>query len=355
MSQSKQLSLRPANGTAFVQGWPGIPAAPGRPGATVSGRVLVRLGKGLNASWLRIELRKVESTPNGEQRGELIGNGPQTIWRANSTRGQPRDPNMLASDSWEFLTTRDFSFALPVPEALPPTAKIDKQVGISYELVASLCVRLRRGVFRKKESTTSNILQTTHPVIVAKHDLHPSWFLYNYPDQHETQARTETGPVSFTLHLNHHCMGPGDTIALRALLLSEAQKVVKPKHLTLTLKENITYKVPPAQTNTSESGKGKTRASVGPTGAGATASQRVNVIATRSFPPGKKLKNQESRMYDLSLTVPKNHSLMTISTAKHIEVSYTYVSLAPYEGMLITLKHTLPLIPRPSLVYHDSK
>lgn len=325
MSQSKQLGLRPAHGTSFVQGWPGVPAAPGRPAASVTGHVDVRLGKGLNASWLRVELRKLESIPGGEHWGELIGSGPLTVWRANAMRdpdapaSNPADPD---ADHWQLLTSHDFSFRVPVPEALPPSARIDKQSEVAYELVASLCVRMRRGVFRKKEAAVSSIIQTTHPVVLQKHDLHPPWFLYNYPDTHETQTTTEAGPVKLTLFRNQHCFGPGDSIDARVALVSEAKKVVKPKHLTLTLKETVTFKGSPSN---GADLKGKGRARPDPA-AKSTASQRITNIATRAFPSGKKLTPGESRLYDISLPISKHHALMTISTAKHIEVSYTYVS-----------------------------
>jgi hypothetical protein len=35
----------------------------------------------------------------------------------------------------------DFPFRIAIPEGLPPSVKLEKQCGIAYELVTSLCVR----------------------------------------------------------------------------------------------------------------------------------------------------------------------------------------------------------------------
>lgn len=84
-SQQAKLTLRPPPHRNFIQGYPGIPAGLNRPSAHVAGSVEVRLGgKGLKASWLRIELRKIESTAT-ENWGELIGRGPIEVWTAQGT------------------------------------------------------------------------------------------------------------------------------------------------------------------------------------------------------------------------------------------------------------------------------
>ena len=84
-------SLRPPPHVNFIQGYPGIAPSDSpsslraRPAAHIAGTVEVRLGtKGLKASWLRIELRKLESI-NGENWGELIGRGPIDVWNATGS------------------------------------------------------------------------------------------------------------------------------------------------------------------------------------------------------------------------------------------------------------------------------
>lgn len=78
MTSQAKLSIRPLPHLDFVLGFPGIPGSSTRSAAHIAGNVEVRLGKqGIKASWLRIELRKLESVPGGENWGELIGRGPQ--------------------------------------------------------------------------------------------------------------------------------------------------------------------------------------------------------------------------------------------------------------------------------------
>lgn len=100
MSQQAKLTLRAPPHRSFITGWPGIPAGQGRPAAHIAGSIEVRLGgKGLKASWLRIELRKLESTASGENWGELIGRGPIDVWTADGTAEQDGEGN------WDLLQT----------------------------------------------------------------------------------------------------------------------------------------------------------------------------------------------------------------------------------------------------------
>lgn len=134
-----KLTLRAPPHRGFIQGYPGIPAGHGRSAASIVGNVEVRLGgKGAKASWLRIELRKLETTASGENWGELIGRGPIEVWSAQGTAETD------AEAKWDHLQTKDFPFKIAIPEGLPPTARLEKQVGISYEIVTSLCVKAKK-------------------------------------------------------------------------------------------------------------------------------------------------------------------------------------------------------------------
>lgn len=138
-SSQAKLTLRAPPHRQFITGWPGIPAGQGRPAAHIAGDVEVRLGgKGLKASWLRIELRKLETTPSGENWGELIGKGPIEVWKAEG------NAETDAEGRWDLIQTEDFPFKILIPEGLPPTARLDKQIGISYEMVTSLCVKAKK-------------------------------------------------------------------------------------------------------------------------------------------------------------------------------------------------------------------
>jgi hypothetical protein len=70
-------TLRPLPHLDFIAGFPGIPGSAERAAAHITGTIEVRLGRaGLKASFLRIELRKLETVPGGETWGELVGKGP---------------------------------------------------------------------------------------------------------------------------------------------------------------------------------------------------------------------------------------------------------------------------------------
>ena len=301
----------------------------------------MRLGhKGLKASWLRIELRKLESVPGGEHWGELIGRGPIDVWLArgsgangNAAQGY-RSPRMASGgghkksgsvagffggggngdggrqnadddeEGWEVLQNADFPFRVMIPEGLPPSAKLDKQCEIAYELVTSLCVKTKKGLLRKE--SVSSIIQSTHPVVLEKHELHSLWPMYNCHDDHDI---TEDD-VKLKVFRQRTGYGPGDQVNVRVVVLSNNVQPLKLKSISFSIKETVTFK------GSNKFIKGGNADSKG-------ASQRAEVITGKGRTLGKKIYRGDSQMYDLSATIPKSHSLMTIGTAKHVEVSYT--------------------------------
>ncbi|CAO1624517.1 unnamed protein product [Sympodiomycopsis kandeliae] len=324
MSQQAKLTLRAPPHQPFVQGWPGIPEGKGRPAAHIKGTVEVRLGgKGFKASWLRIELRKIESTPTGENWGELIGRGPIEVWTADGHSDQDSE------GKWDLLQTADFPFKIMIPEGLPPSAKLDKQSGISYEIVTSLCVKVKKGLLRKEE--TSSVIQSSHPVTLEKHDLHSTWPIYSIPDDHEEMV----DQVIARVYRKQTCYGPGDKVMLRVILTSKNVSPVKIKAVAVSIRETITFK----------GGKRQSRM-LGP--ATKTANQRAIMLAQKSKSVGQKLYKGDVKTYDMDLVIPKSHALMTIRTAKHIEVSYTmriYVD-CKHPIILDHLPITLTTVPR---------
>ncbi|SPO41003.1 uncharacterized protein PSFLO_06485 [Pseudozyma flocculosa] len=297
MSQPK-LTLRPPPHREFVQGYPGIAGSSTRSPAHLAGNVEVRLGtKGLKAAWLRIELRKLETLPGGESWGELIGRGPIDVWTASKQEAFKSEDER----GWEVLQTADFPFQVAIPEGLPPSAKLDKQAGVAYELVTSLCVRSKKGLLRKE--TTSSIIQNTHPIWLEKHELHSSWPVYHYPDEHETAL----DGIRVKLHRSQTCYGPGDQVDVRILVSSDSVSPVKLKNVSFSIRETITF-------------RGGTRKAFGSKSA---ASQKTETLASKTKPLGKKVYKGDIHTFDLSCTIPKSHTLMTIQTAKHIEVAYT--------------------------------
>ncbi|EST08169.1 Arrestin C-terminal-like domain protein [Kalmanozyma brasiliensis GHG001] len=297
MSQPK-LILRPPPHREFIQGYPGIVGANGRPPAHVAGTVEVRLGtKGLKAAWLRIELRKLETLPGGESWGELIGRGPIDVWAANK-----EDAHKAESEKgWELLQTADFPFQISIPEGLPPSAKLEKNAGVGYELVTSLCVRSKKGLLKKE--TTSSIIQNTHPLWLDKHELHSTWPVYATTEDHEAIQ----DDIRVKVMRDRTCFGPGDNVDVRIILTSDRVSPIKVKSISFSIRETITFKGGAKKAFSSSK----------------AASQKVETLSTKSKSLGKKVYKGDTHTFDLACQIPRNHTLMTIQTAKHIEVSYT--------------------------------
>ncbi|PWN53071.1 hypothetical protein IE53DRAFT_219240 [Violaceomyces palustris] len=297
MSQPK-LSLRPPPHRDFIQGFPGIPSSSTRPSAHVEGTVEVRLGaKGQKAAWLRIELRKLETLPGGESWGELIGKGPIDVWTAKSDESYKSEDDK----GWQLLQTADFPFRVPIPEGLPPSAKLEKAAGVAYELVTSLCVRSKKGLLKKE--TTSSIIQNTHPVWLEKHELHSMWPIYHMPDEHESIQ----DEIKVKVLRNQSCFGPGDQVDVRIIVMSEQVTPAKVKNVSFSVREMITLKGGAKRTFRSKD----------------AAVQKTETLAQKSKAFGKKVYKGDVHTFDLSAHIPRTHTLMTIQTAKHIEVAYS--------------------------------
>ncbi|CBQ69579.1 conserved hypothetical protein [Sporisorium reilianum SRZ2] len=297
MSQPK-LTLRPPPHREFIQGFPGIVGSTTRPPAHIAGTVEVRLGtKGLKAAWLRIELRKLETLPGGESWGELIGRGPIDVWSARKDEAYKSE----GEKGWELLQTADFPFQVAIPEGLPPSAKLEKNAGIGYELVTSLCVRSKKGLLKKE--TTSSIIQNTHPLWLDKHELHSTWPVYSTPEDHEAIQ----DDMRVKVMRARTCYGPGDNVDVRVIVTSDRVSPIKVKSISFSVRETITF-------------KGGAKKAFGSNKA---ASQKTESLSSKSKSFGKKVYKGDTHTFDLTCQIPRTHTLMSIQTAKHIEVSYT--------------------------------
>ncbi|UZJ53489.1 hypothetical protein CBS101457_002809 [Exobasidium rhododendri] len=312
MSSQTKLSIRPLPHLDFVLGYPGIPASQStsRNAAHISGSIEVRLGsKGLKARWLRIELRKLESVAGGANWGELIGKGPIDVWAALPGGGKGDREADKDGNNWEVLQTADFPFRIAIPEGLPPTCKLDKQSGISYEVVSSLCVKMPKSMFRREE--TVSVIQSVHPIIIEKHELHSTWPIYNQPDLHSG----EKGLLRAKLRRERNCYSPGDKVKVKIIVMSNRVEPAKIKSVAFSIKETVTF----------HGVKSSNRMALTSNAANETkpAMQHVEIVTQKAKQVGKKLYKGDSMNFDLECTIPKSHALMTISTGKHIEVSYT--------------------------------
>lgn len=232
-----------------------------------------------------------------------------SVW--NALPGSGKGDREVDEDGgrWEVLQTADFPFKIPVPEGLPPTARLDKQCGISYELVASLCVKGKKGLLKKE--STSSIIQSVHPIVIEKHDLHSTWPAYNVPDEHHG----ENEGVRCRVERYQTCYAPGDKVRVKIIVQSGKIEPAKLKSVAFSVRETITF----------HGGKSSrlSLTSNSATNRNKPASQRTETLTQKAKQVGKKLYKGDSYEYELECAIPKHHALMTISTAKHVEVSYT--------------------------------
>lgn len=161
----------------------------------------------------------------------------------------------------------------------------------------------RRGLLRRED--TSSIIQSTQPIAIEKHELHSTWPIYSVPDDHELTLNQ----IVVRVYRKQTCYAPGDKVDIRVILTSKNVNPVKIKSVAFSVRETVTF-------------KGSKRGSRMLGGSTKAANQKTETIAQKALSLGNKIYKGDVKTYDLSLTIPKTHSLMTIQTAKHIEVAY---------------------------------
>jgi hypothetical protein len=158
-----------------------------------------------------------------------------SVWAALPGSGKGDREVDKDGDNWEVLQTADFPFRIPIPEGLPPTCKLDKQSGISYEVVSSLCVRTPKSLFKRDE--TVSVIQSVHPIVIEKHELHSAWPIYNQPDLHSG----EKGLLRAKLRRERNCYAPGDKVKVKIIVASNRVEPAKIKSVAVSIKETVTF------------------------------------------------------------------------------------------------------------------
>ncbi|KAF5390578.1 hypothetical protein D9757_002719 [Collybiopsis confluens] len=310
MSGQVKLTLRPPPNVDFVHGYPGIPpGAADRPQAAVKGAIEVRAGaQGVKAKWVRVELRKVETLPGGGLQNtfyDFVGPSPVTLW--------------TASDEYGVLRSQDFPFQIRIPESVPPSIALESRAGIKYELLASVCVKGKKGFLRRRKS---NVVSTQAAIIIDKHELHSTWPVYCQP---ETRQITHEG-VTLTVERNHTCYGPGDRISVMATLKSDSLSTILLRGFELTLKESTIFRAGPYTS-----------------GKKSVPQVRVAVVAETRLPVNFSLYGGMVQKAELTCAVSQNHTTTTLNTARHIDITYV-LSVKALLGTGAPLVMELPVI-----------
>ncbi|WFD21159.1 hypothetical protein MCAP1_003418 [Malassezia caprae] len=313
-----RIELRPPPNRGFLQGYPGIPASETRPEAHLSGAIAVQIpsSKGVEAAWLRVEMCKTETLPRGESWKELIGQGPVDVWTAGAD-----------GSGWATLTTvcawhslqRQCPFRLRIPERLPPTLSLEKGGGITYKLIASLKVRLKKGLMRKELYET--VVQDVRDIVLEKHEQHSTWPIYNVPEEFEAHE----GAYHATLYRHRRAYAPTDELDVRVIVMAQTPKPAKLKSITVGVRQTVTFFHDTQQASRPND-------------------QRSIMLVSKSKSLRKKIQPGEYFLQDMSLVIPKNHTIMSVNTAKHIEVSHSLRVLIQMDKTTITLDRIHMLI-----------
>ncbi|KAF7799583.1 hypothetical protein EIP86_010820 [Pleurotus ostreatoroseus] len=248
----------------------------------------LRVGpQGIKAKWVRIELRKVETLPGGGLQHtffDFVGQSPINLWQSGEDYG--------------VLMTQDFPFYIRIPESIPPSITLDRTAGIKYELIATVCVKEKKGFLRRDKS---KIINTSSPIVIDKHELHTTWPVYQTSESRDSSVDGMTLTVSRT----HTCYGPGDRISVSATVKSDSLHTVILRGFEFTLKETVVFRAGPNTTGK----KGAPQVKVA-----GVAEQKVPVNAT--------IYGGTNHKAELTLTVPSHHTSATINSARHIDITY---------------------------------
>ncbi|THH31104.1 hypothetical protein EUX98_g3066 [Antrodiella citrinella] len=292
MSSQAKLTLRPPPNIDFVQGYPGIPPGPpDRPQAAVKGAIEVRVGpQGVKAKWVRIELRKIETLPGGGLTNtffDFVGQSPISLWQSG--------------EEYSTLSSQDFPFQIRIPESIPPSIALEKGAGVKYELIATLCIKGKKGFLKRDKQ---NIIATSSPIIIDKHELHSTWPVYSQP---EGRRLTQEG-VTLTVERSHTCFGPGDRIFANAIVRSDSLSTVILRGFEFSLRETTVFRVGPHMTGK----KGAPQV-------------RVMHVGEQKVPVNATLYGGTQHKAELSVTVPSHHTTTTLNAARHIDITYVLI------------------------------
>lgn len=124
------------------------------------------------------------------------------------------------------------------------------------------------------------------------------------PEEHEAAE----GPFQVKLFRNKEAYAPLDTVEVRIVTSNGSPNQEKLKSVTLGVRQTVTY-------------------FPGNRGGPEAVTQKNAMLVSKNKNFRKKLKSGEFFMADLSVLIPKKPTIMSIHTAKHIEVSHSYVNM----------------------------
>lgn len=169
-------------------------------------------------------------------------------------------------------------------------------------------MRLKKGLVRKELYET--VVQDVRDIVLEKHEQHSTWPIYkcvsmanrSVPEEFETQE----GLYHATLYRNRRAYAPTDELDVRVVVMAQTPKPAKIKSITVGVRQTVTMFHDNRQTARPND-------------------QRSVMLVSKSKTLRKKMQPGEYFLQDMTLVIPKNHTIMSVSTAKHMEVSHSYV------------------------------
>ncbi|GAA5989635.1 hypothetical protein JCM11641_002908 [Rhodosporidiobolus odoratus] len=404
-AQQPRITLRPPPHRDFLTGYPGIPASDPatsaqpsgdplfslpvvlRPQAHLSGTVEIRSppkGPAVRARWLSVELEKIEAVPpapnsahqaeNGKKDGngakkenrfvELIGTGPNKLWEAGADGQITRTTKSVRKkgfnvfkkgdededeEGFDIIPDGNYPFKIALPEGLPPTIEVDSKLnGVSYQIVASLCCKGKKGLL--KGPAKPAVFVASAPILLDKADL-LGWPVYQpvlpsplppklpwaAPPGELTVGETReakvavhredgtAGEVWMKTTRQTSAYGPGDAVQVFVQIGWGGEKPIKLTRLDFVLRETLTFRYP-SPANPQYIIRAPPKVSSLFT-ANASVSPDPNEPSAFAV-----LYSHEPVAFDLTGLVPTSHTRVTIRTAKHVDVAYHLKIRAMIEG-----------------------
>lgn len=110
------------------------------------------------------------------------------------------------------------------------------------------------------------------------------------------------GPFEVKVFRNQKAFAPADVVDVRVIVNSQAPKRVKLKSITVMIRQITVFKTPQRAPD-----------------------RRLEILATKTKSLRKKLATNEFFLQDMALTLPKKSTVMSVHTAKHIQITHEYV------------------------------
>lgn len=175
-----------------------------------------------------------------------------------------------------------------------------------------------RGFLRKAKSV---VVSVTAPVVIDKHELHSTWPVYCQP---ETRHLAQDD-VNLIVERNRTCFGPGDRISVVATVKSDSLQTVILRGFEILLKEATVF-----------------RPGISP-GKKATPQVTQIGISENKVAVNATLYGGTLHTAELACMVPANHTTPTLTSGRHIDVTYT-LSVRALMGTGAHLVMDLPIV-----------